>query len=486
MSRYRIQKPSFSNYTVAKKSSPLTQVPPWTNAYQQKNAENAQKPANTVKIQTTEEWKKDNVFLKVIETLEAQQQAIQTKLIVGEAGDKYEQEADAMASKVMSMPDNAVQKQSEENFLDRPLPPSMAPLAQMSVTPDGGRRAAGNNLESRLNSSKGGGSQLPHQVRRFMEPRFGANFSQVRVHTDTTAVQMNRELGAQAFTHGSDIYYGEGKAPGNNELTAHELTHVVQQTGAVQCQSTSSPQTTPLTITSKTVNAAPDGSPNTRTNIGVGEQVQFTGSSSGTWSFTGGTSVGSSNGATFLWQAPATGGNVTITLTKPTTTPNPSTTPTTTSGNITMNVIAPTGLSMTKVSEDSIPSGTAGAGMRLNITINPLNVCLGATELREIPGPATNITGYFTQIPAANLFHHPNPNYTPFNNNNTLCCDHAAGSGFPSPYSDGTFQWDIPNWYRLNNESSGRYFTTTTQLYTIDSAGTVTISKAGASVSRTP
>jgi hypothetical protein len=71
-----------------------------------------------------------------------------------------------------------------------------------------------------------------------MEPRFGNDFSYVRVHMGSEAVQLNRELGAQAFTHGSDIYYGSGKSPGNNDLTAHELTHVVQQTGgAVQRQS---------------------------------------------------------------------------------------------------------------------------------------------------------------------------------------------------------------------------------------------------------
>ncbi|MEQ8463815.1 eCIS core domain-containing protein [Coleofasciculus sp. E1-EBD-02] len=56
-----------------------------------------------------------------------------------------------------------------------------------------------------------------------------ADFSGVRVHTGGEAVQMNQELGAQAFTHGSDVYFGAGKSPGNNELTAHELTHVVQQ-----------------------------------------------------------------------------------------------------------------------------------------------------------------------------------------------------------------------------------------------------------------
>jgi hypothetical protein len=62
-----------------------------------------------------------------------------------------------------------------------------------------------------------------------MEPRFGADCSSVRVHTGSEAVQMNHQLGAQAFTHGSDVYFGAGKSPGNNELTAHELTHVVQQ-----------------------------------------------------------------------------------------------------------------------------------------------------------------------------------------------------------------------------------------------------------------
>lgn len=67
-----------------------------------------------------------------------------------------------------------------------------------------------------------------------MEPRFGHDFRGVRVHTGGDAVQMNRELGAQAFAHGSDIYFGAGKSPGNNELTAHELTHAVQQNGSNQ------------------------------------------------------------------------------------------------------------------------------------------------------------------------------------------------------------------------------------------------------------
>lgn len=88
---------------------------------------------------------------------------------------------------------------------------------------------AGEDVESQLNRSKGSGSPLPDAVRTYMEPRFGVDFGHVRVHTDTDSIQMNQEVGAQAFTHGSDIYYGAGSSPSNLELTAHELTHVVQQ-----------------------------------------------------------------------------------------------------------------------------------------------------------------------------------------------------------------------------------------------------------------
>ena len=106
-------------------------------------------------------------------------------------------------------------------------------LRKTSLTPDGSLQT-GSSIESQLNSSKGGGSPLSDEVRSFMEPRFGADFSQVRVHTGSEAVQMNRDLNAQAFTHHQDVYFGAGKAPGKDDLTAHELTHVVQQTGSIQ------------------------------------------------------------------------------------------------------------------------------------------------------------------------------------------------------------------------------------------------------------
>jgi hypothetical protein len=72
--------------------------------------------------------------------------------------------------------------------------------------------------------------------RSFMESRFGANFSDVNVHADNQAGILNRSLNAQAFTHGSDVYFGEGKynpeSRQGKHLLAHELTHVVQQGGS--------------------------------------------------------------------------------------------------------------------------------------------------------------------------------------------------------------------------------------------------------------
>jgi hypothetical protein len=66
-----------------------------------------------------------------------------------------------------------------------------------------------------------------------MENRFGADFSGVRIHTSETSVQMNRQIHAQAFTHGNNIYFNRGKyAPETMEgrrLLAHELTHTIQQ-----------------------------------------------------------------------------------------------------------------------------------------------------------------------------------------------------------------------------------------------------------------
>ena len=95
-----------------------------------------------------------------------------------------------------------------------------------------------NELEGKLDNSKGSGTGMDKKTKKEMESGFGNDFSNVKIHTDANAVQMSQELGAQAFTNGNDVYFNEGKYnPDSREgkhLLAHELTHTVQQTRMVQ------------------------------------------------------------------------------------------------------------------------------------------------------------------------------------------------------------------------------------------------------------
>lgn len=88
-------------------------------------------------------------------------------------------------------------------------------------------------LEAGINSKKGGGQPLPESARSFFEPRFGADFSRVRLHTDTNAASTAKSLNAQAFTVGRNVFFGSGYySPGTSSgkrLLAHELSHTLQQ-----------------------------------------------------------------------------------------------------------------------------------------------------------------------------------------------------------------------------------------------------------------
>ncbi len=91
-------------------------------------------------------------------------------------------------------------------------------------------------VAGRIEAKRGGGAPLAEDTRGRMETAFGADLAGVRVHTDAEAHDLNRSVGATAFTTGSDIFFGQGAyAPGSgagDHLLAHELTHVVQQRGA--------------------------------------------------------------------------------------------------------------------------------------------------------------------------------------------------------------------------------------------------------------
>lgn len=90
-------------------------------------------------------------------------------------------------------------------------------------------------VAANINNLTGRGRPLPQTTRAFFEPRFGADFSQVRIHTDHRAAETAKSMNARAFTLGKNIAFGTVQyAPESNEgrrLLGHELTHVIQQGG---------------------------------------------------------------------------------------------------------------------------------------------------------------------------------------------------------------------------------------------------------------
>ena len=192
------------------------------------------------KEQATPSKKNNNGFFKP---------AVQKKLSVGSANDSYEIEADRVADKVMKMSEPSPQVthsgallqrkcaacEQEEKLQMKPLAETISPLIQRSSTENGG--VAPNHVENQITSSKGGGNSMDHETKNFMGSRFGTDFSAVKIHTGNEAVQMSRELNAQAFAVGNDIYFNEGKYNPNSDkgkhLLAHELTHMIQQSGKI-------------------------------------------------------------------------------------------------------------------------------------------------------------------------------------------------------------------------------------------------------------
>lgn len=217
---------------------------------------------------------------------------VQPKLNVGQPGDKYEKEADAVAEKITTESQNEnqgffrsanssvqlqsdnvmqekllaenitslIQKQEEEEELlqlklvqkqeeeeeeeliqPQPLEEGEE-LAQMQPVEEeeeeirakqNDQTSTESSIENEIKKSSGKGSKMDSSIRTEMENGFGTDFGTVNIHTDSQAAQMNAELGAQAFTHGNDVYFNKGKYnPVSNvgkHLLAHELTHTIQQ-----------------------------------------------------------------------------------------------------------------------------------------------------------------------------------------------------------------------------------------------------------------
>lgn len=200
---------------------------------------------------------------------------LQAKLTINQPGDVYEQEADRVAEQVMRMPADL-----EAQGMQVAASPGPAAIHRQAIQDQQPRqRAAGETgeageveadeeapeeieesgesegseeeeavqakemqgktpvvtpqLQTQVDTMRGGGQALQASTRTFMEPRFGQDFSQVRVHTDPQASASAQAVGALAYTSGKDIAFApnqyQPETTTGRQLLAHELTHVIQQ-----------------------------------------------------------------------------------------------------------------------------------------------------------------------------------------------------------------------------------------------------------------
>jgi hypothetical protein len=317
-----------------------------------------------------------------------------------------------------------------------------------------------------------------------MKPRFGHDFSKVRVHWDAPAAEPARDVRARAHPTGLGALSGAGQlesgaapqAPAGDPSPAPMDKPAAQAPGddtgptPLQKPPAKAPAKGPaITLTNGWANPA---GKQDRTTVGIGELNSFVVSDveGGSWKSADGAGK-TVNSVSYQWTASAAGTNaITYTAADQTT------------SSVTMTTEVPKSLSGKKDKDLTYAAGTQGAGMELTITMSPTTVSFQALELMESTCDASAISGYFST-------HAPGPhdaaagagNWHQVGTDNDVS-DTAESKEWPSPWSRGSFTWAIPASWRMKGSTTSTAFgATNNQVITIAGAdGTTTVSKLGA------
>lgn len=197
--------------------------------------------------------------------------ALRPKLTMNAPDDPFERQADRVAAGLQDAPEYGGPKEAV-------LPAGVAPAVQracaecedelVSRKPLAGAASGRANAEqispdaqAGIEALRGRGQPLPPGTRRFFEGRLGYDFERVRVHTDGAAAQTAASIGAAAYTLGQDVVFGAGRyspdSAAGRALLAHELTHVVQQSGGAHARRGSVAADTPARAEIATAHSAP-------------------------------------------------------------------------------------------------------------------------------------------------------------------------------------------------------------------------------------
>lgn len=222
-------------------------------ASRQSSMQRAEEEGLAAKIQRAEEEGPATKLMREEETaatkLMREEEDVQAKV--------QRQEDESLASKIMPMEEEEAQTLAREESEE-----SAPEINQPGLTDES---------EQRLAQLRGMGDAMQEDVRRDMESQFGTDFSEVKIHTGDDADKLCKEINARAFAVGNDVFFAAGEyAPeteAGRKLLAHELTHVVQQSGGINTKlyrSTTtpppaSPPAAPAAATSNTGNCSVKG-----------------------------------------------------------------------------------------------------------------------------------------------------------------------------------------------------------------------------------
>jgi hypothetical protein len=290
---------------------------------------------------------------------------------------------------------------------------------------------------------------------------------------------MSRKYGGERDGHGTGQGVGGdvlGPSPGKIARTDGLAGEAVPKSPA----DAAAPMTAGATkVTHQTDQKAPGGQAETRTTVGVGELVYFTAETVGAkskWKTTAGKGT-DKGGGQYDWKAPAAPDTVTITFD-----PGDGGAATT----VQMTVIGPTSIKYSNKVEDTFGAGKAGAGMRVDLEFLPLSVCFWGTQWRETDVDGSSIDGWFTHLPA-NKLKHKAAVPRDIGDDNKGPGDHISYAATGPFKETGSFSWVIPQQYSVKGANSWQEIATPfTQTTSIETDGTLTVSKHGESVKRSP
>lgn len=332
------------------------------------------------------------------------------------------------------------------------------------------------------------------------------------VHARVLGLQRTAGNAAVARLLGGAVVARRAAAPAPSSITtyAHEApsedeVDVVSNTSGPHSQGATTPPAPPAppapaappappappaapacVLTTRTVAAAPDGTANTRTTVGVNEQVVMTAPAVGVWTTTGGR-LSATTGATVTWTAPvAPSGGQTFTVA--------STPPAGSPCSVSMTVVPPARRRLTVRPNAAVPpgqrvytAGQAGSGFVANVRIHPLSVSFSRLQVREGTVAAV-ATGYYNTVLGWNGNVHPLGTWLTLDASNGGIIDTVGTNppGSPAPFSPGAFTWPIPQFYRrVGSTGNGRRYSVGTHRQVMTaSAGVETTSKEGASRTR--